>query len=193
MRKRDREILNEEMVQKITNKVHEVLQQAKSIWPEHQSKFDTVPEIFFNLKSKVGGLAINSCRLGEAKLRFNPILCYENEEHYLSVVVPHEVAHIITGYIYGATKTVKLRDGTEKQQKIRSHGREWKEVMTKLGQVPSVYHDMDVITVAPPRPPRKKTSGLLAQIRMVEDMQKKFNKLPPVMQQEFVSWAWRSS
>lgn len=44
----------------------------------------------------------------------------------------HELAHILQRYRHGYGKSVK------------SHGKEWQQIMRELGQEPEVYHKMDV-------------------------------------------------
>lgn len=85
-------------------------------------------EILFDLSGQKAGIATvrNS---GANTLNFNMILAEENEEEFLSQVVPHEVAHII------ANKFYKQNCG---------HDVLWQSVMIKWGKDPKRCHHFSV-------------------------------------------------
>ena len=53
----------------------------------------------------------------------------EYKEEYINEVIPHEFAHLIANCLYPS---------------IKPHGREWKRVMTFLGESPDRCHNMDL-------------------------------------------------
>ena len=64
------------------------------------------PHINFKQRGKAAG----SARLQTNELRFNPVLLQENQQHFITHTVPHEVAHLLVYQLYGRTKP---------------HGKEW--------------------------------------------------------------------
>ena len=60
---------------------------------------------------------------------YNEILARENLEGYLSVIVPHEVAHACLDYTNG---------------KHKYHCKEWREICIALGGTGETYHDFDM-------------------------------------------------
>lgn len=97
--------------------------------------------VIFDLRGATGGTAL---KLGEScTLNYNMTLAMDNQDEYINVIIPHEVAHLITDIIYG----VIIR-GYRKGKAIQdSHGREWQYVMRRLGQKPNRCHKMDVSKV----------------------------------------------
>lgn len=77
---------------------------------------------------------INSKRIaGQAAvykniIRLNPDYLIENTDEMINVVIPHEIAHILTKKLYPNAK--------------QAHGPEWKSIMIKLGLQPNPYHNM---------------------------------------------------
>lgn len=85
------------------------------------------PEVFVNLRGRSAGVA----ELQKNRLRFNAVLLQENEQAFLTEVVPHEVAHLLAWKLYG--------------RGIRPHGPEWQQIMQQVFQlVPSTTHSFDV-------------------------------------------------
>ena len=64
-------------------------------------------------------------------VRINTILQSENLAHILEEVICHEVAHIAAYHLYGP--------------KIKSHGPEWKDLVTKAGFHPRTRLSCDLI------------------------------------------------
>ena len=52
-----------------------------------------MPAVSFRQRGKIAG----SARLQGWEVRFNPVLVEENPQAFLDEVVPHEVAHLVTG------------------------------------------------------------------------------------------------
>lgn len=89
-----------------------------------------LPNIRFDIRGKTAGMAL----LQRWEIRFNPILLSENDEAFLTDVVPHEVAHLIVYALYG--------------NKARPHGDEWKFIMSSLfNRPPHTRHTFDVTSV----------------------------------------------
>lgn len=87
------------------------------------------PTINFNQRGKAAG----SARLQTNELRFNPILLQENQQHFITHTVPHEVAHLLTYQLYGRTKP---------------HGKEWQQIMQQIfGLAAKTTHQYDVSSV----------------------------------------------
>jgi len=87
------------------------------------------PIINFNQRGKAAG----SARLQLNELRFNPILLQENQSHFITHTVPHEVAHLLVYQIYGRTKP---------------HGKEWQQIMNQIFDLAAkTTHQYDISTV----------------------------------------------
>lgn len=87
------------------------------------------PQVNFNQRGKAAG----SARLQTNELRFNRILLQENQQHFISHTVPHEVAHLLTYQVYGRTKP---------------HGKEWQQIMNSIfGLAAKTTHQYDVSSV----------------------------------------------
>lgn len=95
-------------------KVRECFERAGELWPDHQFE---LPQIKFDLRGRTAGQAFYK----ENRLRFNMVLLKENGDRFINRTVPHECAHLITRAVFGNSR------------KIKSHGKEWKYVMHKLG------------------------------------------------------------
>jgi predicted SprT family Zn-dependent metalloprotease len=177
-----KKLLTPELQQKIETRVREVLDLSKTIWPDHSAKFDTMPAIMYDVKSRVGGLAYHH----EWRIRLNLILCFENEAHFIEQTVGHEVAHLICDAVNGRTKLV---DGVVK--KIRSHGHEWRGVMTKLGLKPYICHNYDTSSIQSPARKRAK-KGSVVQAKelalMLKRLQNGYNRLPQSHRPIFAAW-----
>ena len=73
-----------------------------------------MPTISLHLRGGTAGKANASKWL----IKYNPELYVRNKQDFVDRTVPHELAHLISRRLYG---------------NIKSHGREWKTVMMKLG------------------------------------------------------------
>jgi len=91
----------------------------------------TFPRPIINFKQR--GKAAGSARLQTNELRFNPILLQENQQHFITHTVPHEVAHLLTYQVYGRTKP---------------HGKEWQQMMNRIFDLAAkTTHQYDVTSV----------------------------------------------
>lgn len=87
------------------------------------------PHINFKQRGKAAG----SARLQTNELRFNPVLLQENQQHFITHTVPHEVAHLLVYQLYGRTKP---------------HGKEWQQIMNQIfGLTAKTTHQYDVSNV----------------------------------------------
>lgn len=85
-----------------------------------------VPTLRYDINSaRLGGYAI-----GGHTVRLNPVFLNAHTDEYIKDTVGHEMAHIFVRQIYG--------NGP------KSHGYEWKRMMSTLGLVASRCHDMEV-------------------------------------------------
>ena len=88
------------------------------------------PELNFKQRGKIAG----SARPNSWEIRLNPILFLENSEAFLSEVIPHEAAHLITARRYG---------------RVKPHGKEWQFVMNNVMGLPArVTHQFETTSVA---------------------------------------------
>jgi len=77
----------------------------------------SVPNVLFNQRGRIAGCAI----LQKNTLKFHPLLLQQNQAHFLTHVVPHEVAHLLVWQLYGKTAP---------------HGREWQNIMVSVFNLP---------------------------------------------------------
>ena len=106
---------------KAITKLTETLTKARQLF----GRDFPAPRVTFDLRGRTAGTAQYSTN----HIRFNDVLLRENEDAFVARTVPHEVAHLLAGQIYG--------------RGIRPHGPEWKNVMRRLGLVPSRCHTYD--------------------------------------------------
>ena len=87
------------------------------------------PDINFKQRGKAAG----SARLQTNELRFNAILLQENQQHFITHTVPHEIAHLLVYQLYGQTKP---------------HGKEWQQIMNQVFDLTAkTTHQYDVSSV----------------------------------------------
>lgn len=185
---RARPIYTDEMHKKIVARLEELIEQSKKIWPDHAVKF-IMPVVRYDLKGKVGGTA--QCPHGSKPiLRFNLIMCYENEEHFIKQTVGHEWAHVVQRMVYGHTKQVKNKDGEMVTKKVMPHGQEWFGVMKELGLELAKYHSYQMKSIhSAPRKPRTARENILMVSRRIKNIKSNFEKLPEDFRQELIEWA----
>jgi SprT protein len=75
----------------------------------------------FSLRGRVAGEAKQN------SIKYNIEIARLNFDTFMIDTVPHEVAHVICRQVYPRAK---------------SHGREWKHIMVKLGYAPNRCHEM---------------------------------------------------
>jgi SprT protein len=110
------------MQQPIIATVEETFTQAKRIY---NRDFEPVRVVFdIRRTSGVAGQATVFPR----KIRINKLLLKFYPDFFKSVLVPHEVAHVVAFDLYGA-------EGW-------NHGPRWKSVMRSFGLAPDVRHDL---------------------------------------------------
>jgi len=92
-------------------------------------RFPAIP-VVFDLRGRSAGMY--RVRGGVRCIRYNPYIFAKHFADGLSQTVPHEVAHYVTDLLYGL-------------RQVRPHGREWREVMCRLGAEPRATgrYDLD--------------------------------------------------
>src|SRR5574343_266698 len=126
-----RKLLTPVLREKVEKRVRECLDLGTNLWPEHSAKFQDAVDIRYDVKNRIGGQAISG-GLDDWTIRLNLIICYENEKDFIRQIVGQEVAQLSQRVVFGMTKTVIVK-GAPVIKKVRPHGPEWREVMTKLG------------------------------------------------------------
>ena len=96
------------------------------------------PHVRFDKRGTTGGTA--NCSLNE--LNFNAGLMLDNWDEYLNQIIPHEVAHLVKGAVYGTERKGEL---------MRSHGTYWQRIMRQFGIEPDRSHNMDISKVQQPK------------------------------------------
>ena len=90
-----------------------------------------IPEI--RVSFDLSGAAAGQYRVrnGQPEIRYNPYIfaCYFADN--LSQTVPHEVAHYIADFVYGAANT-------------RPHGEEWRQIMMVFGAPAKTTHSYNL-------------------------------------------------
>lgn len=137
-------LLSKELQAKVVAKLKECIAIAEA---KYERKFE-MPEIRWDIKNTDGGRA----NYREYLVRFNLILCVENEQKFLDTTVPHEFGHLVN-YIVNYDACVK------EGRKLRPHGKEWKAVMEVLKTPPKVTHSYDCTSIQKPKR-RKRGSKL---------------------------------
>lgn len=175
---RARPIFEDALHQKVMARIEELIKLASTIWPEHANKFE-VPIVRYDIKGRVGGTALTPpMGMGKPVVRFNLIMLYENEQHFIEQTVGHEMAHVFCRRIYGASKTTVDKEGRAVNKKIMPHGREWFEVMQKLGLALEKYHKYQLKSIH--SVPREKSEiDKIKQISArIKNIKSNWTKLP---------------
>lgn len=129
-------LLSKELCTKIEKKL---LECAKIAEAHYKMEFE-LPEIRWDVKNTDGGRANYSQWL----VRFNLILCVENEEKFLNSTVPHELGHLIAFRVFHAKLVAEGK-------KLRPHGVQWKEVMGILSTPAKTTHSYDCTSIQRPK------------------------------------------
>jgi SprT protein len=141
----------------LRTKVEKKLMACLEVARAHYNRPDlTMPEIRWDVKNTDGGRASHHGNY----VRFNLVLCVENEEKFLNTTVPHELAHCIAGTLYWDSVL------KETGKRMRPHGKQWKEVMEVLKVPAKVTHSYDVTSIERPkrRPRGSKLRGAEADL-----------------------------
>lgn len=185
---RARPIFTDKLHQRVINRIEELIEISKKLWPDHAVKF-VIPTIRYDLKGRVGGTS--QCPPGSLPvLRFNLIMCYENEEHFIKQTVGHEWAHVVQRLMHGYTKKVENKAGEIVVKKVMSHGQEWFDIMKKLGLELSKHHSYQMKSIhAAPRKPMNAVEKALMTGRRIKNIKSNFEKLPEEVREALIEWA----
>ena len=147
-------------------KVMDVVEDAYCLAELHYGREFKRPEVRFDLHNTNGGEAWP----GKNLLRYNLTFLVENEEKFLATTTKHEPAHLIA---------MALHEG----KKIRSHGREWQEVMELFDLAPAkdyIKHSYPITSLdRRPRAPRLKLTKGERLTRKVMRLVAEVHKLKP--------------
>lgn len=129
-------LLTKELQTKVENALLEACKTAEA---KYGQPFE-LPEIRWDIKNTDGGRAHYTGWV----VRFNLILCVENEQKFLETTVPHEMAHLIAFRVFHAKLAAEGK-------KLRPHGKEWKEVMAVLSVPAKVCHNYICTSIQRPK------------------------------------------
>lgn len=90
-----------------------------------------MPPMLYILRGSTAGKAMSNY-----ELRFHPTLLVAETDRYLKRTVPHEVAHLVVG--------AREHLGHYRGFKVKSHGRQWKEVMRLYDAEETRCHSYDI-------------------------------------------------
>lgn len=91
-----------------------------------------MPVLRFDLRGRAAGLAVYPrSRRHRASIRLNAALLRDHPREMIEQTVPHEVAHVVTRWLYG--------------DRAKAHGREWRGVMHAFGKKPAVCHALPTV------------------------------------------------
>lgn len=96
----------------IVASTHECLELAREKYPRYKEA--TAPQVTFFEKGKTLGWA-----RGHIEVSFNLAYFKQRLEFFSDIIIPHEVAHVVSVFLYG-------RHGY-------GHGRHWQDICTALG------------------------------------------------------------
>jgi predicted SprT family Zn-dependent metalloprotease len=172
-------LLNEDLRRDTEEAIQKCLDMAKRQWP----KLDfPMPIIRYDVKNTIGGLAYTD----KWMVRFNLVLMVENREHFIKTTVPHEVAHLVARLVHHHEPRLSK---TGAPIRIRSHGKEWREIMVLFGVLPKSSHSYDLTSIqSKQRPPRKKSLNRTEIDFLVKRIQAASRRLPDEDKQELAIW-----
>jgi predicted SprT family Zn-dependent metalloprotease len=119
-------------MRKLSAKVEDLYAQSLKIWPQLRS-WDK-PTIGGALEDTRAGLALYF----ENKIQFNLIYYQAYGARFLEETPGHEIAHLINYQLNGLSVLEKPTG------KSNHHGKEWKEIMWRLGLIPRALHCYDM-------------------------------------------------
>lgn len=115
--------MNSELIQRLTEAHNKVLERAYSMVPNFRN-VGNIPLFIAKLPPRTVGLATTNRLTGVYFVQLNRSMVTEaNEETFVKEIIPHEVAHLLTNFLYPRVK--------------QAHGPEWKSVCRALGGNPS--------------------------------------------------------
>ena len=106
-------MLTNHLESQLLNKVEHCYRDAERIL----NRTFPFPDVLLNQRGKIAGCA----HLQKNTLKFHPLLYQQNQEHFLTHVVPHEIAHLLVWQLYGKTAP---------------HGKEWQNIMVGVFNLP---------------------------------------------------------
>lgn len=118
--------LSEAQREDICDKTALVIQQASQVF---NHKFKNI-NIKFDLKGRSIGMYVVRGR--QRYIRYNAFIFARFYDDCLAQTVVHEVAHYVCDCLYGLGKT-------------KPHGPEWKSIMKRLGAIPNVTSQYDLV------------------------------------------------
>ena len=99
------------------------LQRAMTIWPGLDLPAQI--EVGFRLCGHAAGTASHK----PPAIQYNATLLEKYKSDFIDSIVPHEVAHLVVHALY--------------KKRVKPHGREWKEVVVRLGGRPDATHEFE--------------------------------------------------
>lgn len=115
-------LLSPENKRLISEKLNETFEKSKILYPSLKNWVKP------GWHTRLSGTCAGQADLRNNVLLFNPDIFLRNKEHFLKIIVPHEVAHLVAFRVFGDT----------------GHGPDWKRVMVRLGLPPDRCHNYDV-------------------------------------------------
>ena len=128
-----------EMMDAVDNRVKDLMHKFKERYLGYTTYNVITPKILFSKRGTTAGTSLFNLRTGVGSLNFNRILMTENWDDFDQTIV-HEVAHHCTNTLEG---------------NVKSHGKEWKRMMSFFGVRADRCHKYDTSTVTSVRAPRK--------------------------------------
>jgi predicted SprT family Zn-dependent metalloprotease len=174
MKDNPRALLTPRLMKRVEDKLLECIEIAKQKFPKHEWP---MPEVRYDAYGQ------------QWLIRLNLILCFENEDHFVNHTVPHEFAHLMQRRVHGFTKEVKESSGEIKIKKIMAHGKEWKEMMGHLDQVPRKYHNYDTTSIA--KRHRSSRGAVITGTQtalMLKRLENGVKRLQPAAKKDFLLW-----
>jgi predicted SprT family Zn-dependent metalloprotease len=128
----------------ILAKVHRLLEVSRDLYPSFDLHGRHVPVVFAHIGTTAGYARWLETEYGEVtfNIEINVQAITVDWNDTFHDTIPHEVAHIVTRYIYG--------------DDVKSHGPEWKKIAIALGSTGKRTHSMPLKRVRKKRKPSRK-------------------------------------